>query len=107
MLHRIFIVRHAETADDGNEDLIWAGKGGLQHGPMQQEDAPTNNFADKKLSIRGEQQAIETRAALADLTTEPNLPITVVYSSPSYQCLRTLESIVGNNYEVRVENGFR
>jgi broad specificity phosphatase PhoE len=93
MLHRIYLIRHGETADVAPS----------HKGPIS---APTGNHADVYLSAIGIQQAEFT----ADRLALENLPIDVVYSSPHYHCLETLRPIVTDKdgkivHEVRVENG--
>jgi transcription factor C subunit 7 len=93
MLHRIYVIRHGETADIAQDE-----KGtGID---------PTGNFADIVLSETGREQAKQTAKRLA----LENLPIDVVYSAPSYQCLETLRPFVTDAkgatvHQVRVENG--
>lgn len=95
MLHRIYVIRHAETIDFAQNFL----------GDIP---TPTGNHADVQLSAVGIEQARQTAERLA----EENMPIDLVYSSPSYQCLETLRPIVtfpdGRvKHYVRVESGLR
>ncbi|KAF2274669.1 phosphoglycerate mutase-like protein [Westerdykella ornata] len=94
MLHRIYLVCHGETVDqtDDEQDAYY----------------PTENPADVPLSKTGVEQAKQT----ADRLAMENLPIDLVYSSPSYQCLETLLPIVTTpdgrpKFTVRVEPGLR
>lgn len=95
MLHRIYLLCHGETVEQTDEEL-------------RDEYYPTGNPADITLSKTGTEQAKQT----ADRLAIENLPIDLVYCSPSYQCLETLRPIVTTpdgkpKYMVRVETGLR
>lgn len=66
--------------------------------------SPTNIPNDPPLAAYGVQQSRDLAIALAEL--DPSIDI--IYSSPFYRCLQTIEPAVeklGENIEVKVDNG--